>query len=221
MRQQPIVNLVHIRPVIDRLSLRILAVHPVLIVQNRVEPHVPELRHLPHSVQIVAITLPQRQVRPPRPKHLLPEMRKWRPRRLRIHHNRPCRPRTRLGKPVTPCSSQQYRRRHSNPAPSSNHSHRYLRRELSSIPRHGSSGATQPKQNPIKRKTLPPLSPMAPKPASSSLPGYPTHNRGSTSMPPPQPDAFQIQPAHTILQHPPSAEPPRASAPSRHPANRP
>ena len=34
MRQQPVVNLIHIRPVVDRVSLRILAVDPVLVVEE-------------------------------------------------------------------------------------------------------------------------------------------------------------------------------------------
>ena len=73
--QQPVIDLVHIRKVVERISLRVFVVEPDLIIKNCVEAHVFESRDGLHLAQVAAVILAQRQDSAPRAKHLLPEMR--------------------------------------------------------------------------------------------------------------------------------------------------
>ncbi len=97
LRQQPVIDLVHIKKVIDRrivrrlrrqsriLRLPVGIVQPHTAVQNPMSPHRLEIRCLLHRLHIAAIVRTQRQDRPPRPKHLFPEVGKRCRRGLRIH----------------------------------------------------------------------------------------------------------------------------------------
>ena len=76
MRQQPVIDLINIREVVDRITLRIFVIHAILIVKNGMEPDILECRDLARPVQIATIGITQRKIRASRSEHLLPEMRK-------------------------------------------------------------------------------------------------------------------------------------------------
>ena len=71
--QEPIVDLVRIREVINRIAVLILVVYADLVVQNGMESHVLEIRDLLHRAQVIAIALAQAQNRASGTKHLFPQ----------------------------------------------------------------------------------------------------------------------------------------------------
>ena len=81
IRQQAIVNLIHVRKVVNRIAVRILIVEPGFVVENSVEADVLEAGRLLHLAQVLAIGVAQAQNRASRPEHLLPEVWKWMARR--------------------------------------------------------------------------------------------------------------------------------------------
>ena len=63
--QQPIVDLIDVGPVVDRVALLVLAVDAVLIVEDRVKAHVLETGDLLYAPEIVAIPRPQAEIGAP------------------------------------------------------------------------------------------------------------------------------------------------------------
>src|ERR1700751_6128099 len=74
--QKPVIDLINVREVVDGIPSLVLVIDSNFIMENVVEPHIPELSDLLHFTQIVAITLPQCEDCAPRTERLLPEMRK-------------------------------------------------------------------------------------------------------------------------------------------------
>src|SRR5579872_42920 len=85
--QQPVIDLVDVGKIVDRLSGRILIVQSDFVVKNRVEADVLESRSLLDRAEIAAVTVAQRQDGSPRPEHLLPVMRKGVAGSLKIDFN--------------------------------------------------------------------------------------------------------------------------------------
>src|SRR5260370_18549688 len=85
--EQPIVNLIGIRPVVNGPALRIFVVNAGLIVQDGMEANVANARYALNGAEIPAITIAQRQNRAARTKNLLPKMWKRPCRRVRIYPN--------------------------------------------------------------------------------------------------------------------------------------
>ena len=83
--QQSVIDLVHIRKVVNRIALLIFVVNADLVVQNVVEPHIAEVGDFLHFAKVAAIALPQRKNCASRAEHLLPEVRKWLSRCAGIH----------------------------------------------------------------------------------------------------------------------------------------
>ena len=63
--QQPVVDLIDVGPVVDRVALLVLAVDAVLIVEDRVKAHVLEAGDLLYAPQIVAVALTQGEIGAP------------------------------------------------------------------------------------------------------------------------------------------------------------
>ena len=80
VRQDAVVDLIHVRPVVDRLALLGLAVDAVVVVEDVVEADVAEIGDRPGRAQVLPPALAHREVRAAGAEHLLPEVRE-RPRR--------------------------------------------------------------------------------------------------------------------------------------------
>ena len=52
--QQPVIDLVHISEVIDRIPVLVLVVYANFVVQDGVKPHISNIRDLLHRAQVVA-----------------------------------------------------------------------------------------------------------------------------------------------------------------------
>jgi DNA-binding response OmpR family regulator len=85
--QQVIVDLVHIRKVVNRLSVLVFVVNSNLIVEDGVEAHVAKAGNFFHLAELIAITLAKAENGPSRAEHLLPKMRKRSRGRVGIDHN--------------------------------------------------------------------------------------------------------------------------------------
>src|SRR5579875_895582 len=86
--EQSVVDLIDIREVINRPALLVFIVDAVLIVQNGVEAHVFEARVLARCLQVQPIAFAHAEIRPPRAKHLFPEVGKGMRRSMGIdRHN--------------------------------------------------------------------------------------------------------------------------------------
>ena len=83
--QHAVVDLIHVRPVVDRLPFLGLAVDAVLVVEDVVEADVAEIGDRLGRAQVLAPALAHREVRPPGAEDLLPEVRE-RPRGRRGIH---------------------------------------------------------------------------------------------------------------------------------------
>ncbi len=73
--QQPIIDLIDVREVVDRLALLVFVVDADIVEQDAVKANVLESGDLAHRSQVVAIGVAQAEHGPPRAEHLLPEMR--------------------------------------------------------------------------------------------------------------------------------------------------
>src|SRR6185437_10927946 len=76
VREEPVINLIDIGKIVDRLSVCVLAVDPDVVIQDRVEAHVAELRYALHFTQVAAIAVAQAEDCAAGAEHLLPKMRK-------------------------------------------------------------------------------------------------------------------------------------------------
>src|SRR5580700_2195723 len=86
--EEPVVNLIHVRKIVDREALGVFRIYPVLVVKDSVKAHIPKTGDLPRRAKIAAITLTERQVRAPGSEYLFPEVRKGVAGAGCVNHNR-------------------------------------------------------------------------------------------------------------------------------------
>ena len=63
--EQPIVDLVNVGNIIDRVDLFVFVVHAVFIVENRVEADVFQIGMIPYQSEVLTIAVPQAQIGAP------------------------------------------------------------------------------------------------------------------------------------------------------------
>src|SRR6185437_16432446 len=85
--KKPVIDLVDIREVVNRLAVAILVVNANIVVQNRVEADVLKLGGFLHLAEVGVIVLAQTQHGAPGAEHLLPEVREWMRRRAWIERD--------------------------------------------------------------------------------------------------------------------------------------
>src|SRR5580704_6537633 len=85
--QQPVVNLVNVGEVVDRMAFWVFVVQPYFIMENGVKANVLKIGDGFHFAQVMAITLTQTKDRAAGAEHLLPKMRERMGRPLRVHLN--------------------------------------------------------------------------------------------------------------------------------------
>src|SRR6516162_2734285 len=89
VRQKPVIDLVHVRKIVNRLTIRFI-VDTNFIVENRMETHVFKSGRFFDESQVPAIVVAQGQNGPPRAKHTLPIMGEWMTSSRRVYFNDFC-----------------------------------------------------------------------------------------------------------------------------------
>src|SRR5262249_30232319 len=75
--EQPVVNLVDVGKVVNRIAVLVFVIYSDFILQDGVKTDVSEIGDCLYGAKVIAIALAQRKNCASRAEHLLPEMREW------------------------------------------------------------------------------------------------------------------------------------------------